>query len=154
MSTQVRSQTPIRWCYRRPNPLRVVWRFSLLDVLDYQESREVRRPVMQVPFGFLELADYLAKLFDTVIVQCPDRRVEWPWVPVEHRFSNSWRRARPPEGLSDHCHTEQRAFSPRICLRREAKQSIICTSVQMMDCLLYTSPSPRDRTRSRMPSSA
>ena len=24
----------------------------------------------------------------------------------------------------------------------------------LMDCLLYTSPSPRDRTRSRMPSSA
>ena len=26
--------------------------------------------------------------------------------------------------------------------------------VLFMDCLLYTSPSPRDRTRSRMPSSA
>ena len=26
--------------------------------------------------------------------------------------------------------------------------------MQMMDCLLYTSPSPRDRPRSRMPSSA
>ena len=25
---------------------------------------------------------------------------------------------------------------------------------QFIDCLLYTSPSPRDRTRSRMPSSA
>ena len=25
---------------------------------------------------------------------------------------------------------------------------------QAIDCLLYTSPSPRDRTRSRMPSSA
>ena len=25
---------------------------------------------------------------------------------------------------------------------------------QVIDCLLYTSPSPRDRTRSRMPSSA
>ena len=25
---------------------------------------------------------------------------------------------------------------------------------QLNDCLLYTSPSPRDRTRSRMPSSA
>ena len=25
---------------------------------------------------------------------------------------------------------------------------------QIVDCLLYTSPSPRDRTRSRMPSSA
>ena len=27
-------------------------------------------------------------------------------------------------------------------------------SVQVSNCLLYTSPSPRDRTRSRMPSSA
>ena len=27
-------------------------------------------------------------------------------------------------------------------------------SAQVNDCLLYTSPSPRDRTRSRMPSSA
>ena len=26
--------------------------------------------------------------------------------------------------------------------------------IQIYDCLLYTSPSPRDRTRSRMPSSA
>ena len=26
--------------------------------------------------------------------------------------------------------------------------------IQFRDCLLYTSPSPRDRTRSRMPSSA
>ena len=28
------------------------------------------------------------------------------------------------------------------------------STVQDVDCLLYTSPSPRDRTRSRMPSSA
>src|SRR5664280_1322926 len=28
------------------------------------------------------------------------------------------------------------------------------TSTEKLDCLLYTSPSPRDRTRSRMPSSA
>jgi len=28
------------------------------------------------------------------------------------------------------------------------------TRLQSIDCLLYTSPSPRDRTRSRMPSSA
>ena len=31
---------------------------------------------------------------------------------------------------------------------------IIMVSAQGEDCLLYTSPSPRDRTRSRMPSSA
>ena len=30
----------------------------------------------------------------------------------------------------------------------------ITTSNQLSTCLLYTSPSPRDRTRSRMPSSA
>ena len=31
---------------------------------------------------------------------------------------------------------------------------VIRDSVHAQDCLLYTSPSPRDRTRSRMPSSA
>ena len=42
----------------------------------------------------------------------------------------------------------------------EAVKKFICTNdngyvLEMMDCcLLYTSPSPRDRTRSRMPSSA
>ena len=31
----------------------------------------------------------------------------------------------------------------------------ICNAIHHLDlCLLYTSPSPRDRTRSRMPSSA
>ena len=33
-------------------------------------------------------------------------------------------------------------------------QSVVHSMVQFTDCLLYTSPSPRDRTRSRMPSSA
>ena len=39
----------------------------------------------------------------------------------------------------------------------QAREIIIPRSqvaVVRMDCLLYTSPSPRDRTRSRMPSSA
>ena len=36
--------------------------------------------------------------------------------------------------------------------RREAEKGKMCT--QCYNCLLYTSPSPRDRTRSRMPSSA
>ena len=31
---------------------------------------------------------------------------------------------------------------------------IMRDTVEYLDCLLYTSPSPRDRTRSRMPSSA
>ena len=36
----------------------------------------------------------------------------------------------------------------------KAKDIIIKNDVQVFSCLLYTSPSPRDRTRSRMPSSA
>ena len=31
---------------------------------------------------------------------------------------------------------------------------VVDASGRIFDCLLYTSPSPRDRTRSRMPSSA
>ena len=33
-------------------------------------------------------------------------------------------------------------------------QKINKSPIQLISCLLYTSPSPRDRTRSRMPSSA
>ena len=41
---------------------------------------------------------------------------------------------------------------------RDYGEVILCDTDEEMatisDCLLYTSPSPRDRTRSRMPSSA
>ena len=33
-------------------------------------------------------------------------------------------------------------------------KAVVSCLFPVMDCLLYTSPSPRDRTRSRMPSSA
>ena len=36
----------------------------------------------------------------------------------------------------------------------EGKVTPVQLSAVLMGCLLYTSPSPRDRTRSRMPSSA
>ena len=35
-----------------------------------------------------------------------------------------------------------------------AKKAYVFFETNKYDCLLYTSPSPRDRTRSRMPSSA
>ena len=38
--------------------------------------------------------------------------------------------------------------------REKVLQAIELSSKLGIDCLLYTSPSPRDRTRSRMPSSA
>ena len=38
--------------------------------------------------------------------------------------------------------------------KKSREQFEIRTHKRLIDCLLYTSPSPRDRTRSRMPSSA
>ena len=38
--------------------------------------------------------------------------------------------------------------------QRNVKQTDFDQRIDVIPCLLYTSPSPRDRTRSRMPSSA
>ena len=48
-------------------------------------------------------------------------------------------------------------YNPFFHLPEQDKEEIIIEEVgleESVDCLLYTSPSPRDRTRSRMPSSA
>ena len=49
-----------------------------------------------------------------------------------------------------------RAFNQEIAaeLSMQPGLILICGRYEGIDCLLYTSPSPRDRTRSRMPSSA
>ena len=39
-------------------------------------------------------------------------------------------------------------------LYRRSSKEVSFVRTGMLGCLLYTSPSPRDRTRSRMPSSA
>jgi len=39
-------------------------------------------------------------------------------------------------------------------IARNKKAYDISQAISILGCLLYTSPSPRDRTRSRMPSSA
>ena len=42
----------------------------------------------------------------------------------------------------------------KVLQTRQLKQENLTLRKQLKTCLLYTSPSPRDRTRSRMPSSA
>ena len=63
--------------------------------------------------------------------------------------------ARPGELLIDAC---QRAgtYIPRFCYHERMKPVGMCRMclVEVDTCLLYTSPSPRDATLSRMPSSA
>ena len=40
------------------------------------------------------------------------------------------------------------------CFSTQDPQAVVAKFDSYLTCLLYTSPSPRDRTRSRMPSSA
>ena len=69
------------------------------------------------------------------------------------------------EGLRDRIPWEQYGYrfvgeaadgEVALPLIRKTRPDVLITDIKMpfMDCLLYTSPSPRDRTRSRMPSSA
>ena len=60
----------------------------------------------------------------------------------------------------NHIHSKQRAYVGDLKLNRKVSyagraQQLQAVACQMpWDCLLYTSPSPRDRQKSRMPSSA
>ena len=47
-----------------------------------------------------------------------------------------------------------RCFTMRADALLELADAVLCRQDRVHICLLYTSPSPRDRTRSRMPSSA
>ena len=46
------------------------------------------------------------------------------------------------------------AHTPESAMSLAEELTMLRKRVKDQDCLLYTSPSPRDRTRSRMPSSA
>ena len=59
--------------------------------------------------------------------------------------------------MADNKHIKTRAELEAVIKLKgeEAKARLSAkTEKEAEDCLLYTSPSPRDRTRSRMPSSA
>ena len=50
--------------------------------------------------------------------------------------------------------TALNASVPGPLVRLREGDDAVLSVTNLLDCLLYTSPSPRDRTRSRMPSSA
>ena len=62
-------------------------------------------------------------------------------------------------GLVDHDEPFLRLFNQGIILGEDTEKMSksrgnVVDPDELVSCLLYTSPSPRDRTRSRMPSSA
>ena len=51
-------------------------------------------------------------------------------------------------------HLAKNGYHVLIHGRNQNKLNSLYDKIKSLNCLLYTSPSPRDRTRSRMPSSA
>ena len=51
-------------------------------------------------------------------------------------------------------HAGQLVFAGNIDMRTAGSMAGLATDIHLIICLLYTSPSPRDATLSRMPSSA
>ena len=65
----------------------------------------------------------------------------------------------PSASADDHIFSEMDVFGIEYASDPQvspdgSQVAYVRTSMDIMTCLLYTSPSPRDRTRSRMPSSA
>ena len=59
--------------------------------------------------------------------------------------------------LLSYVNTQLRDFYKTLdafCEDRDVDQKELEKNLETIDCLLYTSPSPRDRQKSRMPSSA
>ena len=69
-----------------------------------------------------------------------------------------WRSAVDPDRLETILREDTSANIKAVCIVHNETSTAVTSDIgsirQAMDCLLYTSPSPRDRTRSRMPSSA
>ena len=61
---------------------------------------------------------------------------------------------KPEAPLKHRLDVAQKKLQMQISKLGETEQKLKQKDSMFMDCLLYTSPSPRDRQKSRMPSSA
>ena len=100
------------------------------------------------------MANALAKETSPYLLQHRDNPVDWlPW--GEQALGRARELDRPllvSIGYSacHWCHVMERECFEDEEIAAQMNEQFVCVKV----CLLYTSPSPRDRTRSRMPSSA
>ena len=81
------------------------------------------------------------KLSPKILVVAPNKRLSWQY---HQRRAEIWKLIGGVAGVVTSDTDEE----------KENKKLQLGDIIQLKHCLLYTSPSPRDRTRSRMPSSA
>ena len=84
-----------------------------------------------ITYGHMDIIDRASGLFDKIIIAIAKSEAKNPLFTLEDRM----KLAKTIYGDND-------------------KVEVVAFPRQLTVCLLYTSPSPRDRTRSRMPSSA
>ena len=118
-----------------------------LDELLSRIAQLARRVVDYRTFGILLLHEATKELEMKVAVQFGDR-VALPKVPLGEGLVGYSALHREPVMVPDV------SKDPRYIKVVDDVRSELVVPMLLKDCLLYTSPSPRDRTRSRMPSSA
>ena len=123
------------------------------EVKDYYKSN----PLMELPFAtaawsFLSFVEDYMVIRTGKIDNLRDLHIQGSEFLVELEHSMSWLiRTCKPEGQVPFTFNEHNYESANDLFELGKKYE---SFVFAYTCLLYTSPSPRDRTRSRMPSSA
>ena len=93
-------------------------------------------------YGQRALADYNFSLSNTIISIDADFMSDWQG----GNYSSGWSKNRVPN--------KENEYSMSYHLQFESNMTLTGANADNRVCLLYTSPSPRDREKSRMPSSA
>ena len=110
-------------------------------------SLSIRRPVLVLVVNLLIALAGLAALFAIEVRELPD--VDRPIVTVRAVYPGA-----SPETMDAEVISRIEGAVARVSGIKTISSSSEETTGRVRICLLYTSPSPRDRTRSRMPSSA
>ena len=76
----------------------------------------------------------------------------WLFTIMKNIFINNYRKKVKANTIMDSTDNNYYINSGNVAISNKAGSNIMVA--ELKGCLLYTSPSPRDRTRSRMPSSA
>ena len=138
-----------RWIWQSRNRITSLEELGKWINLTQQEKKAIKYSAGRLKMA---ITPHFVSLMDRDNHDCPIRKQAIPSL-AEFRLGSS--------ELADPCGEERDTVAPGLVHRYPDRVLFLMTDACAMycrhctrSCLLYTSPSPRDRTRSRMPSSA